>query len=168
METLAVEWTEWVVDKLLFWEPDKKRKGRILRAAHHFFSYAILILIIISHTLYPAFWLQTSLLFLYSLIWLHHVVTNGCVVSKIEQRWLEDDSSFIDPFLDIVHVDVSNESKPGILILGSTLVIFMLSLEWVSRLRHYVTPLLIRLVESHPPALVSVPNIPLPMSSQSI
>jgi hypothetical protein len=79
-----------------------------------------------------------------------------------------NDSSFIDPFLDIVHVDIPNESKPGILILGSTLVIFMMSLEWFSRLRHYVTPLLVKLVESRSPMTVSVQNIPLTTSSLSI
>lgn len=168
METLAVEWTEWIIDKILFWEEDKKRKGRIVRAVHHFLSYAILILVIISHTLYPAFWLQTSLLFLYGLIWIHHVLTNGCVVSKVEQKLLGDESSFIDPFLDIVHVDIPNESKPGILILGSTLVISMMALEWISRVRHYITPLLVKLAESRPPMSVSIQSIPLQTSFQSI
>lgn len=159
MESIAVEWTEWLVDTIMFWESDKKRKGRILRAIHHFFSYALIILIIISHTLYPAFWLQTILLFSCGMVWIQHVVTNGCVISKVEQKWLEDETSFIDPFLELVHVEVSNSSKPGILILASSLAVFMLSLEWTGRMIH----MLLKLV----PTSVSIQGIPLQMSSLS-
>lgn len=159
MESIAVEWTEWIVDRIMFWESDKKRKARILRAVHHFLSYGLLILIIVSHTLYPAFWLQTILLFVCGLVWVQHVVTNGCVISKVEQKWLEDESSFIDPFLELVHADIPNSSKPGILILGSTLAVFMLSLEWIARVIH----MMLKLV----PVSVSIQGIPLQMSSLS-
>jgi len=159
MESIAVEWTEWFVDKLIFWESDKKRKARLLRAVHHFTVNTIAVLIIISHTIYPAFWLQTILLGVCGLVWIQHVLTNGCVFSKIEQKWLEDESSFIDTFLEIVHADVPNVAKPGIVILGSTLLVFMLSLEWTARLIH----MMIKLV----PTSVSIQGIPLQMSSLS-
>jgi hypothetical protein len=136
LEHYAVEWTEWFVHKLLFWETDNKVKGRILRAFHHAATYALLTLMIVAHTLYPVFWFQTTMVFVYAIVWFQHILTNGCVISKVEQKLLEDESSFIDPFLELFHIKSDEESKPGLLILGSTVVMICLGLEWVARVVH--------------------------------
>lgn len=165
METQAVEWTEWIVHRLFFWESDDKKKGRILRAFHHFLSYALLTLIVIAHTIYPAFWLQTVLLAISSAVWIHHIATRGCVVSKVEQKLLGDSQSFLDPFLELFDIEATERSKQGILMLGSTLGVSILGLEWMSRVHHKVFSIARQL-----PALTttSIPNIHLLTSSPSV
>jgi hypothetical protein len=141
MEALATEWTEWAVDKILFWETDKERKGKLLRWVHHFMSYALLIMIVVSHTIYPAFWLQTMILGFCILVWLQHVTCNGCVLSKVEQKLIGDSKSFIDPFVEIFHIEPTQQITIAILILGSTIGVSLLSLEWIARLHHKLIPL---------------------------
>ena len=160
MEAIAVEWTEWFFDRLIFWESDAKKKAHVLRAVHHFLSYALVVCIIISHTLYPAFWFQTLLLGISVLVWIQHVLTRGCVVSKVEQKWLEDDSSFIDPYLEILHIEIDSASKPGVLILGSTIAVFILYLEWVGRVIHMMLKFL--------PTSLAIPHTLLQTSFPSI
>ena len=99
METFATEWAEWSVHKLMFWEEDPVRKGKILRYIHNFLCNVMIILVVISHTLYPAFWLQTIILFIFILIWLQHLACNGCVFSKVEQK---DLAEFIVRGADVV------------------------------------------------------------------
>lgn len=140
MEQTATEWTEWLVHRIMFWETDDAKKGRIVRAVHHAGVFALWTLFLVSHTLYPAFWLQTLLLGFYSLVWTQHILTNGCVLSKVEQKLLKDESSFVDPFLDLFHIEATEQSKRGILMLGSTLVMSFLTLEWFARVMHKVIP----------------------------
>lgn len=140
MEQYAVEWTEWIVHKVLFWETDNVKKGHILRFFHNLFSYGLATMIIISHTLYPAFWLQTILLWLCVLVWIQHVLTHGCVISKVEQKLIQDETSLIDDILDLFRIEATEYSKRGILTLGSTVVVFCLSLEWIARVFHKVIP----------------------------
>lgn len=140
MEQTATDWTEWIVHRVFFWESDNAKKGRIVRAIHHAGVFALGTLIIVSHTVYPAFWLQTLLLGFCLLVWIQHILTNGCVLSKVEQKLIGDETSFLDPFLDLFHIEATESSKRGILILGSTLSVAILSLEWVSRVVHKVTP----------------------------
>jgi hypothetical protein len=161
MEQTATEWTEWLVHRIFFWETDDAKKGRIVRAIHHASVFALWTMIVVSHTVYPAFWLQTIVLAFYSLVWGQHVLTNGCVVSRVEQKLIGDDVSFIDPFLDLFHIEAKESSKHGIVILGSTLIVSLLSLEWVSRVFHKVIPF----VQSRLLASVSTLRIPPTLSS---
>lgn len=142
METQATDAVEWIVHRLFFWESDNKRKGRILRAIHAFGVYALLTLIVVSHVVYPAFWLQTLILMFCVCVWAQHVVTHGCVFSKVEQRLLEDEESFMDPYLELFRIEIDNESKKGLLILGSSIATFMLGLEWLGRVHYKVRSLI--------------------------
>jgi len=147
MEHTATEWTEWLIHRVFFWETDDAKKGRILRAIHHAGVVVLGTLIVISHTLYPAFWLQTLLLGFCILVWIQHVLTNGCVLSKVEQKLIKDESSFLDPILEMFHIEATEQSKRGILILGSTMGVLMLSMEWFARVMHKLVPLVTRQVQ---------------------
>jgi hypothetical protein len=159
MQSAAVDWAEWTVHRVFFWESDNAKKGRILRELHHAVMYGLLALLIISHTVYRALWLQTFVLLCCALIWLQHVLTRGCLSSKVEQRLIGDESSFVDPFLDIVGIEANEASKQGIVILGSTAVTAILFLEWMSRVLSHLQGLV--------RAVVPVLHIPLPLSSPS-
>ena len=141
METIATEWTEWAVHKALFWEEDPVRKGKIVRYIHDFMSNALIILIVISHTLYPAFWLQTVVLFITVIVWLQHIACNGCIVSKVEQKLIGDTRSFATPILEVYHIEPTKELTNALVILGSSVSVFFLSLEWLARVHHKLIPL---------------------------
>ena len=162
MQSYAVDWTEWLVHRVFFWESDDAKRGRILRTLHHATVYALGTLIIVSHTIYPAFWLQTFLFGVCILIWIQHMLTHGCVASKVEQKLIKDQSSFLDPFLELYGIEASEPSKQGILMLGSSLVVFLMSLEWVARVAHKVIPF----VSAQLQAVSSIAHIPLVTSSQ--
>jgi hypothetical protein len=166
MEAYAVEWTEWLVRTVLFWEPDDVRKGIILRTIHHAGTYSLATLILVSHTIYPAFWLQTIVLGIYALVWIHQVLTHGCVISKVEQKLIGDSQSFVDPFLTMFRIEATHESTGGIIVLGSTLIMCLLSMEWLARLHHKAIPVLMQVLASAPHLVSSsFPNIPPPLSS---
>jgi hypothetical protein len=143
METIATEWMEWTVHKVLFWEEDPVRKGKIVRYIHDFLSNSMIVLIVFSHTLYPAFWLQTIILFICVLVWLQHVSCNGCVVSKVEQKLIGDTRSFAAPFLEVFHIEPTKELGSAMIIMGSTIVVFFLGLEWLARVHHKLVPVFI-------------------------
>jgi hypothetical protein len=161
MEQTATEWTEWLVHRIFFWETDDVKKGRIVRTLHHGAMFALATMIVVTHTVYPAFWLQTIVLGCCLLIWIQHVLTNGCVISRVEQKLIGDDVSFVDPFLDLFHIEANETSKHGIVILGSTVVVGLLSLEWVSRVFHKLIPF----VRSQIGASLSALHIPPALSS---
>jgi len=125
----------------MFWEEDPVRKGKILRYIHHFLSNALIILIIVSHTLYPAFWLQTIVLFFCVLVWLQHVTCNGCVISKVEQKLIGDHESFVTPILEAFHLEPTQEVAIAFVIMGSSLGVFLLGLEWLARVHHKLIPI---------------------------
>jgi hypothetical protein len=146
MEAFATEWTEWTLHKVMFWEEDPVRKGKILRYVHHFIMNALITLIIVSHTVYPAFWLQTLVLFFCLLIWLQHITCNGCVVSKIEQKLIGDRESFVTPILEAFHLEPTQELAIAFVIMGSTLGVFLLGLEWLARVHHMLIPVVARII----------------------
>jgi hypothetical protein len=147
MESFAIEWTEWAVHKVLFWEEDPVRKGKLVRYIHDFLSNTMIILIVISHTLYPAFWLQTIVLCICVVVWLQHLVCNGCVISKVEQKLIGDTRSFAAPFLEVFHIEPTKELGSAMIIMGSTLVVFFLGLEWIARIHHKLLPVILTLFE---------------------
>jgi hypothetical protein len=147
MESFATEWSEWAVHKVLFWEEDPVRKGKLVRYIHDFLSNTMIVLIVISHTLYPAFWLQTIVLFICVIVWLQHLVCNGCVISKVEQKLIGDTRSFAAPFLEVFHIEPTKELGSAMIIMGSTLVVFFLGLEWIARIHHKLIPVFFTLFE---------------------
>jgi hypothetical protein len=147
MESFATEWSEWAVHKVLFWEEDPVRKGKLVRYIHDFLSNTMIVLIVISHTLYPAFWLQTIVLFICVIVWLQHLVCNGCVISKVEQKLIGDTRSFAAPFLEVFHIEPTKELGSAMIIMGSTLVVFFLGLEWIARIHHKLIPVFLTLFE---------------------
>lgn len=126
---------ETCICSVMFWENDKKRIGNILRVCHHAFMYLLLAAIIISHTLLPSSFLLLVVVYIICVtIWLQHIITGGCIISKIEQKLLEDDHSFVDPFLKIFNIPITRETTIGITVMGSTTVVALLGLEVFSRL----------------------------------
>ena len=162
MEETAVNWTEWLV-KRIFGDDDNAKTGRIVRAIHHGASYLLLGCVVLSFTLVPALWFQTVILGLCTLVWMQHMLFHGCLLSKVEQRLLKDETSFLDPYLDLFGIEASERSTQGILMLLSTVSLSIFTLAWGGRMMREVLPLLTAQVKVVAPAL----HIPLPSSSPS-
>jgi hypothetical protein len=128
-----LEYFELLVRNILFWEDDSIRIGKIIRFLHHMVMYSLLISLILVHTVLPSYFLLCCFYMCCFSIWLHHIISGGCISSKLEQKLIGDTSSFVDPFLDLFHIPITKESTVGITIMGSTLIMTMLSLELVCR-----------------------------------
>ncbi len=161
MEETAVNWTEWLV-KRMFGDDDEKT-GTIVRAIHAAVTYMALLCVVLSFTLIPALWFQTILLGFCGLVWVQHMLFHGCVFSKVEQRLLKDETSFLDPYLRLFDIEATERSKQGILMMLSTVGVSMFTLAWGGRVLREVLPLLTAQARAVAPAL----HIPLPLSSPS-
>lgn len=124
---------ETMFKKLFFWEDDSVRIGKMIRFVHHFLTYCFLILYIVSHTVIPSYFLLFVLYIWVVLIWIHHIITGGCIISKVEQKLIGDSVSFIDPIMESFHIPITPDSTSGIIVMGSTVVVGMLTLELFSR-----------------------------------
>jgi len=162
MEETAVNWILWLAKSTVGDEDDEKL-GRIVRAIHHGASYMLILCVLMSFTLIPAFWFQTLVLGTCGLVWVQHMVFHGCVVSRVEQRLLKDETSFVDPYLELFGIEATERSKQGILMLLSTVGMFLFTLAWGGRLVREVLPLVTAQVRAAAPGL----HIPLPLSSPS-
>jgi hypothetical protein len=62
------------------------------------------------------------------------------VISKVEQKLIGDSSSFVDPLFDLFHVEPTKELSVMVVILGSSVGVLLLSLEWIARVHHKIIP----------------------------
>jgi hypothetical protein len=118
---------------LFFWETDDKKLGTLIRFLHHSVVYITLITYIIIHTVMPSYILLVLLYGFIVLVWIHHIICGGCLSSKIEQKLIGDSTSFVDPILESFHIPITTESTVGITIMGSTLLVVLLTFELTSR-----------------------------------
>lgn len=132
MDAFLTDWVEWAVHKAMFWEKDDARKGRILRGVHHALAITMILMIILSHTLFRSFWLQTIVLIVLMYAWIHHMIVGDCVVSRIENKLLNDEASFWDAWIEFFGIKPTPEIARIVLLTMSTTGFACLSLEWVA------------------------------------
>lgn len=125
--------TEFILRKLFFWEEDEKRLGMFIRFLHCSVMYMSIIWYVVIHTFIPSYILFVLFYIFVFLIWLQHITCGGCLVSKVEQKLIGDTSSFIDPILNIFHIPITPETSSNMVILGSSVILFMLTFELISR-----------------------------------
>lgn len=133
VQDVIVGTLEIIVKRICFWESDSKRIGKLIRFFHHACMYALGIGMILVHTFLPSYIFFVIIYSLCFCIWLQHILTGGCIVSKLEQKLIGDSVSFVDPILEAFHIPITPESTVGIVILGSTTVVGILTLELLSR-----------------------------------
>ena len=124
---------EHALRNLFFWETDDKKLGTLIRFLHHSIVYITLVTYILIHTVMPSYILLVLLYGFIFLVWIHHIICGGCLSSKIEQKLIGDSSSFVDPILTSFHIPITPESTVGITIMGSTLLVVLLTFELASR-----------------------------------
>jgi len=124
--------------KLLFWEKDDKHIGKIIRRLHHFIIYSGITCYFMIHTVMPSYFLFLVLYIFWGLVWLQHLLLGGCVIGNIENNLLGDTTGFITPIFDMLNINVSPKSMDNLIILISTLIVSILSYEFVIRTRRYI------------------------------
>jgi len=121
------------IRKLCFWEKDDKRIGGILRFAHYCGSYFLILIYIINRTVYTSYWLLLTFYVVYFLIFIHHLICGGCIITKVEQRLLKDQQSFIDPILEIFHIPITPDVSNHIFVMLSCFLMSILTIEIIGR-----------------------------------
>ena len=132
---------EMILRTIFFWEKNPERLGKLIRFFHHITVYLLMISFILLHTITPSFIGLCLYLVYWFFLWLHHIITGGCIISKIEQSFLGDSKSFIDYFLDIFHIPITKETTVGATIMGSTFILFFLAMEVSARTSLYIKSL---------------------------
>ena len=124
---------EYYLEKILrtvfFWEKEDRRLGLILRTLHNGFMISIIFLYIFNHTLFPSIFLLICIWILSTLLFLFHLLTGGCLCTKLEHKLTGERVTIIDPILEIFHIPVTKETVKGFTILGSSLFFGFTTLE---------------------------------------
>jgi hypothetical protein len=113
--------------------------GYILGVLHFMISIVILILLFISHTLYPALWLQGFSLFCMALIWFQHVILKVCISIVAEERLTNGQA----PFFEIVS-DISNVFRIPLdrfienLLVAETISVACFTLAFIGRISLFI------------------------------
>ena len=121
------------IRKLCFWEKDDKRIGGILRFVHYCGSYFLILIYIINRTVYTSYWLLLTFYIAYLLIFIHHLICGGCIITKVEQRLLKDNQCFIDPILEIFHIPTTPDVSNHVFIMLSCFLMANLTIEMIGR-----------------------------------
>jgi hypothetical protein len=133
---------EYYLEKVLrvvfFWEKDNRRLGLILRTLHNILIISLLFLYIFSHTIFPSFILLISIWCMSSIIFLLHLLTGGCLCTKLEYKLTGERKTIVDPILEIFHIPVTKETVNGFTILGSTVFFSFLSMEILFHILRYL------------------------------
>jgi len=118
---------------LFFWETDDKQIGWLIRSFHSNILAIIFIVYWISHTVLHSYWLLWFIWIILGTIWLQHMVTGCCILTRIEQRLIGDKSCVLDPMMRLFQIPVTNENGKGLTIFLSTTFFFLQSLELYTR-----------------------------------
>jgi len=108
--------------------------GEIVYILHMFVFWTLIVLIIISHTLYPIFWFQFVIFCFTCLIWIQHLILNTCVLTSIELRLLGPHNHLmIDSLLTIFGIPIQKETRMGFTLMLSSACVMFLGLELTAR-----------------------------------
>jgi hypothetical protein len=124
---------EAILRAIFFWEKDEKHLGLIVRGFHYSIVYSAVIMYVLIHIFYPSYWNLFSFFVFYSLIFFHHIICGGCMVTKMEQRLLGDRKCVTDPLLELFRIDATPDMSDSIFVLLSTFVMFFLTCEIICR-----------------------------------
>lgn len=108
--------------------------GKILYTLHILTLLVLLVMIFISHTIYPVFWLQVLVFIVVFAIWVQHILLRSCVCSSLERKLMGVDAPLaIDVVLSILGIPVSKQSRMGVTLLMSSTGVAFLGLELIAR-----------------------------------
>jgi hypothetical protein len=113
--------------------------GYILGVVHFMTSIIIFMLLFVSHTIYPALWLQGIVLLCMFVIWFQHVILKVCISIVAEEKLTKGQA----PFFGLVN-DVSNLFKIPFdrfienLLIAETISVACFTLAFIGRVSLYI------------------------------
>jgi len=104
--------------------------GYILGFIHFMLFILLLLGVIISHTIYPAFWLQLLIFSVIFIVWLQHIFLKVCVSIVAEKEFTNN----ISPFHELLETvfNISTNDFTNYFIVAETVGLGCLGLELVS------------------------------------
>ena len=86
----AILWGETFFRKLFFWTKNETELGGAIRWFHSicFFSLILLYILLQLKLISDTSWIFWAFYLLYCLIWIHHIVCQGCLITFIEDKLL--------------------------------------------------------------------------------
>ena len=107
--------------------------GTIILVVHTFLAITLLVLVVVSHTIYPMFWFQFFIFCLMFLVWLQHLILKTCVLTSLERRLISGDITSMDAILNMFGIPITRETRSGVTLIVSTIITGLLGLELVAR-----------------------------------
>ena len=112
--------------------------GYILGVFHILVVITVFLFIIISHTIYPDFWLQLSVFSCLFMIWFQHVTLNVCIIILAEQNLTNN----VSPFVEFIKsglqpYNISVEQFGSYIVAMETAAVAAFGLEIISRISIY-------------------------------
>jgi len=106
--------------------------GYILGVVHVTISISIILMVILSHTLYPAFWLQCVMFVIVTVCWLQHIFLKVCVVITAEYILTKSESPFYTLITFFTNLSPSDWTIN--FLVAETTLVAMLALSLISRI----------------------------------
>jgi hypothetical protein len=125
--------TEHILRSIIFWESEDKKIGIIIQMMHHAFIYGIILWYFYIHTFSTSYFQLVIIACIWFLIWLQHFCCDACILFNIECKLIGNYPSILDHFLYLFNIPASDNTKNGILFMISSIAMFMLSCEVLSR-----------------------------------
>jgi len=125
--------TRRIIEFMYSWfTEDKEALGHILALYHFMISTFFFVLVIVSHTIYPSFWLKCIVCVCLIAIWLQHVFLQVCFIVVAEKNLTKKES----PYYGMVEklIGIPGTSIATYFVFFETGLISGLSLEIISEM----------------------------------
>jgi len=110
--------------------------GYILASVHFMLFLSVSLMVVVSHIVYPNFWLQLFMFSVMFAIWVQHFFLKVCVSVVAEQDFLQAPSPFYTLVEDILHITTSDFIN--YYIVAETTALACMGLGLISRVSMYM------------------------------
>jgi hypothetical protein len=109
--------------------------GYILGVIHFVTSTMILMMVVISHTIYPSFWLQLCAFICVFIIWIQHIFLKVCIYIVAERRLTNHEPPFFKIIRDVL--GINTDEFISYIVTAETVAVGCLGLEIISKISLY-------------------------------
>ena len=110
--------------------------GYILGVVHFVVSMTIIAMVLVSHTLYPAFWFQLGVFVCLFIIWLQHIFLKVCISIVAEQKLTNHEPPFLKIIRDIL--GINPDEFTTYFVIAESMAVGCLGLGLISRMSVYL------------------------------
>jgi len=130
-------YTRNIISFLYSWlTTDGEVLGYILGVVHFVVSMTIIAMVLVSHTLYPAFWFQLGVFVCLFIIWLQHIFLKVCISIVAEQNLTNHEPPFLKIIRDIL--GINPDEFTTYFVIAESMAVGCLGLGLISRMSVYL------------------------------